>query len=66
MLELAPGSVVEGAELETVEMAPEFLCRSCGQTLAENVVHTKCPHCGSAEIELVRGKDLAILSIDVE
>ena len=66
LLELAPGSVIEGVALEAVELPPEFVCRSCGQTVQEKVVHTKCPRCGSGKIELERGKELTILSVDVE
>lgn len=66
MRELAPGSVIEGAVLEAVEIEPQFVCRDCGQVAEEKAIHTRCPDCGSDTLDIRGGKDLTVLSVDVE
>jgi hydrogenase nickel incorporation protein HypA/HybF len=64
-LELATeGTVAHGASLE-VDMRPgEARCRSCGQSFELNDLILLCP-CGSADVDVLAGRDLKILSMEV-
>jgi len=63
---LAPGSIVDGAELKVVEPAAECVCRQCdARTEIEGLV-TQCPACGSDEVQITGGRDLTLDSIEVE
>src|SRR4051794_7028856 len=58
------GTVADGARLE-VDMRPgEARCRSCGQGFELPDLILLCP-CGSADVEVLAGRDLKILSMEV-
>jgi len=58
------GTVAHGARLE-VDMRPgEARCRSCDTRFALNDLILLCP-CGSADVEVIAGRDLKILSMEV-
>jgi hydrogenase nickel incorporation protein HypA/HybF len=58
------GTVADGATLE-VDMRPgEASCRSCGTSFQLNDPILLCP-CGSADVEVVAGRELKILSMEV-
>lgn len=54
------------AELELELIAAEVLCRSCGQ---RSEIASKwsvlCPLCESADVEVLRGKEFLVTSLDV-
>jgi hydrogenase nickel incorporation protein HypA/HybF len=64
--EIAPGTAIEGAQLEAVEIPPEYRCRACGQSFADSVIHNRCPKCHSDDVQVERIRELAVLSVDVE
>ena len=56
--------VADGARLD-LDVAPGAgRCRSCGQSFALVDLILLCP-CGSADVEVVAGRDLKILSMEV-
>lgn len=58
------GTVAAGASLE-VDMRPgEARCRSCGAGFELNDLILLCP-CGSADVDVIAGRDLKILSMEV-
>lgn len=58
------GTVAAGASLE-VDMRPgEARCRSCGASFELNDLILLCP-CGSADVDVIAGRDLKILSMEV-
>lgn len=58
------GTVAAGASLE-VDMRPgEARCRSCGTSFELNDLILLCP-CGSADVDVIAGRDLKILSMEV-
>ena len=58
------GTAAEGASLE-VDMRPgEARCRTCDTAFTLNDLILLCP-CGSADVDVVAGRDLKILSMEV-
>jgi hydrogenase nickel incorporation protein HypA/HybF len=58
------GTVADGANL-VVDMRPgEARCRSCGASFELKDPILLCP-CGSADVEVLAGRDLKILSMEV-
>ena len=58
------GTGLDGARLEVVETPGELCCATCGDT-------SPCPdrillcRCGSADVTVVRGEELRVLSVDL-
>jgi len=54
------------AELELEFVAAEVSCRSCGHRSAiESRWSVCCPRCGSADVEVLRGNEFLVTSLDV-
>jgi len=63
---VAPGSIVEGAELELV--TPKLLawCRGCEEEReVASVQKLVCPVCGAPAVELLTGRELELESLEV-
>ena len=58
------GTLLEGAELEIIELPLSFTCRKCGFVWNEQVF--SCPECGSNDAEIMHGMELDIDSVEVE
>ncbi len=58
------GTSLEGASLEIVEPAATCRCRDCGADFAPDWPIMICP-CGSADVAVLSGQDLRILSVQV-
>lgn len=58
----------EKAELSIERISALISCRSCGNTfgISRNDLQFSCPKCSSTEIEIVRGREFKIISIEVE
>ncbi|WP_313676960.1 hydrogenase maturation nickel metallochaperone HypA [Mycolicibacterium sp.] len=55
-----------GAELELELVAAEVACRACDrQSEIASRWSVRCPHCDSADIEVVRGEEFLVTSVDV-
>ena len=62
---VAQGTPAEGAALELVEIPAEGECRACGaRTLLERFPF-RCAGCGALDLEVVRGEELAVQSIEL-
>jgi hydrogenase nickel incorporation protein HypA/HybF len=58
------GTTLEGAVLEIDEPEGRAACRACAAEFDTNDVIVLCP-CGSADVELLRGSELRIRSVEV-
>jgi hydrogenase nickel incorporation protein HypA/HybF len=63
---LAPGTVVQEAELSIAEPKATCACRHCGARAEVDELLARCPACGSEEVSIEGGRDLLLQSIDVE
>jgi hydrogenase nickel incorporation protein HypA/HybF len=59
-----PGTSLEGARLDIVEVPGEGRCRSCGAEVALQDFIALCG-CGSADLEISGGQDLKIQRVEV-
>ena len=55
-----------GVELEIVEVPAEGRCRACGAATVFDGFPLACAACGSLDMEVVRGEELRVESLDVE
>ncbi|WP_343599938.1 hydrogenase maturation nickel metallochaperone HypA [Mycobacterium sp.] len=54
------------AELELEFVTAEVTCRSCGrQSTITSQWSLLCPHCESADVEVLRGNEFLVTSLDV-
>ncbi|MFE3289242.1 hydrogenase maturation nickel metallochaperone HypA [Rhodococcus sp. NPDC059234] len=58
------GTVMEGARLVIEQPPGRAHCRSCGADFALTDLILLCP-CGSADVEVLSGQELRILSMEV-
>lgn len=53
-------------ELTVEEVHPHSVCRACGNEFDHDVRHLRCPACGSGDTRLVHGRELDIVSVEIE
>ncbi|MGV0716790.1 hydrogenase maturation nickel metallochaperone HypA [Mycolicibacterium sp. XJ662] len=58
------GTLADGARLDLDVQPGSARCRACGETFVLPDLILLCP-CGSADVEVVAGRDLKILSMEV-
>ena len=58
--------LMEGCALAVEEVHPRSRCRACGEEFEHDRFHLRCPACGSRETELLAGRELDIVSIEIE
>ena len=58
------GTALDGAVLDIDEPAGRVACRRCGVETDTDEVLALCP-CGSADVDLVRGRELRIRAVEV-
>jgi hydrogenase nickel incorporation protein HypA/HybF len=61
----ARGTALDGARLEIDEVRGRGLCRRCGGEVVMETPADRCP-CGSAEIEVMRGRELRIARLELQ
>ncbi len=61
---VASGTPLDGAHLEIHEPAGRARCRTCGDEFTLDRLILLCP-CGSADVEVLAGRELAIRSVEV-
>jgi hydrogenase nickel incorporation protein HypA/HybF len=63
---MAPGTMVQGAELLISQPAAQLDCHQCGivQDIPDLIM--TCPLCGSADVAIQGGTELMLVSIDLE
>lgn len=60
----ARGTSLEGAALEIQRIEGRARCRTCGASVAMSTYIDLCP-CGSADLDVVAGKELRIKDVEV-
>lgn len=60
---LAPGTVLEGAEVEIQTPAGTALCRGCGQGVTITRWGEACPACGGYALTVTTGTSLRVLDL---
>jgi len=63
---LAPGTLVEAAQIRVTEPKATCRCRACGAGSEIDEWVVRCPVCGSGDVFLEGGQDLLLQSIDLE
>jgi hydrogenase nickel incorporation protein HypA/HybF len=63
---VAEGTVVEGAELVMEDVPAEGRCRECGIESVLGGFPLRCTACGSLDLELLRGEELLVESLELE
>jgi hydrogenase nickel incorporation protein HypA/HybF len=58
------GTIADGASLDLDIQPGSARCRTCGHEFAMSDLILLCP-CGSADVEVLAGRDLKILSMEV-
>jgi hydrogenase nickel incorporation protein HypA/HybF len=61
---VADGTCVEGADLVIEEVAGQGHCRTCDCAVALPDLILLCP-CGSADVQILAGRELMVASIDM-
>lgn len=54
------------AELRVEHVGCRSACASCGAVFDHDRFHCRCPECGSAETRLLHGRELDIVSLEIE
>jgi hydrogenase nickel incorporation protein HypA/HybF len=62
---LTPGTVLEGAALVIEEIPIRACCPDCGARFEIEVLSFSCPGCGSGLVELLSGRELEVVSLEV-
>ena len=63
---VADGTPVEGAELEMEQIPAEGRCRVCGSQSRLASFPLQCPGCGSFDLEILKGEELIVESLELE
>jgi len=63
---VAQGTAVEGAELVIEEVPAGGTCRACAGEGALTAFPIACPRCGSLDVEVTRGEELLVDSLELE
>jgi hydrogenase nickel incorporation protein HypA/HybF len=61
---VGPGTVVEGAKLELIQIPVTTTCLSCGHAESDAERLPACPACGSISIDHAGGDELTLESIE--
>ena len=62
---VAKGTVVEGAELEIIEIPGKAVCKACGARVELDTVIGICA-CGSRDLTRISGEELNIKEMELE
>jgi len=63
---LAPGTLLEAAEIRIAEPRATCRCPSCGAATEVDELAAQCPACGSGDVLLEGGRELWLQSIELE
>lgn len=63
---IVEGTPMEGAALELERVPLEGRCRACGERFRIRNYAFQCPECGDGSIEIVSGRDLSIVEMEVD
>lgn len=60
------GTLAEGAVLDIEETPGRGRCAACGGEAPLEAFYDPCPACGSGPLEILTGRELRVVSLDVE
>lgn len=60
------GTMAEEADLATEQIPPQIQCRGCGKESVVPMNKLTCPSCGDFHIDLIRGDELILKSMELE
>jgi hydrogenase nickel incorporation protein HypA/HybF len=63
---LAPGTVIESAEISIEKPEGRARCNNCGNEFSLKEFLGCCPHCNSFDLSIIQGRELRIKSITME
>ena len=63
---IAKDTIAEGAQLNFERIPTEMRCFDCGFTFAPDDRTFECPACQSAHVQVTKGEELRVDSIDIE
>ena len=63
---VAEGTTVEGAELAIEDVPATGVCRDCATECSLSGFPFRCPRCGGLDLEVTRGEELLVDSLDLE
>ncbi len=63
-VEASKGGVAEGARLDLNIVPVRARCRECGHEFESSVESYRCERCGQADVELISGMDILLMSIE--
>ena len=63
---VAVGTELEGAELEIENVPAAGVCRDCGVESELDGFPLRCTSCGGLNLELIRGEELLVDSLELE
>ncbi len=63
---LAPGSCLQGSQIEIEEPPGQAWCQSCSQSVPLAARGEACPHCGSHRLQPTGGTELRVRELLVE
>ncbi len=58
--------LMQGCALEVEAIHPRSCCASCGEEFEHDRFHLRCPACGGRDTHLLRGRELEIVSVEVD
>ena len=58
--------MLEDCELNIEFAKPKSVCLECGSEFSHDIFHRKCPKCGSSLTDLISGRELEIISIELD
>ena len=63
---VAQGTPLEGAELRMEVVPAAGTCRTCGAETALPEFPLRCRHCGGCDVDVTRGEELLVDSLELE
>jgi len=63
---ISKDTIAEGAELIFTRIPAEFICQKCNTSFPLTGSHYFCPKCESTQLEIIKGKEFYLDSIDIE
>ena len=64
--QLAPGTLVEQAELEFESVPGQAKCPACGKEFEIEEMYAACPACGAFPVQVTGGNGVYLASLEVE
>ena len=63
---ISKGTIAEGAMLHFERIGACFHCKDCENKFTPDGLKFECPQCGSANVNLIAGREFQLESIEVE